>query len=81
MKIQNQGNRLVERMMTVNEVADLLHVHTSTVRRWQKSGELKSYRLGSKGSLRFKNEDISNFIKISANPDDPPGTKKLLVSK
>lgn len=72
MQIQNHGNRLVETMMTVSEVADLLHVHTSTVRRWQKSGELQSYRLGPKGSIRFKNEDISNFVKISVSPDVHP---------
>ena len=65
MEFCNGGDNLVDRMLTVNEVADLLHVHPSSVRRWQRSGELRSYRLGSKGSFRFKNEDIANFMRIA----------------
>jgi len=52
------------RMLTVNEVAHLLSVHPSTVRRWEKQGQLKSYRLGPKGVIRFKIEDISDFINL-----------------
>jgi excisionase family DNA binding protein len=81
MTLQNHGNKLVERMMTANEVADILHVHPSTVRRWQKSGELKSYRLGFKGTLRFKNEDLLNFIETSSSGQAMSGAKGLQVSK
>ena len=49
-------------MLTVDEVADILQVHATTVRRWEKKGQLKSYRLGPKGSIRFKEEDLSQFI-------------------
>jgi excisionase family DNA binding protein len=77
-----QKNELVERMMTVNEVADLLHAHSSSVRRWQRSGELKSYRLGSKGSLRFRHDDVLNFlIEFSASPNVEFGSTGPLVSK
>jgi excisionase family DNA binding protein len=57
----------MERMLTVNEVAHLLHVHPSTVRRWEKQGQLKSYRLGSKGVIRFKKGDVFHFIKLATN--------------
>ena len=76
MTLHDNGSKLVDRMLTVNEVAELLHVHPSSVRRWQKSGELKSYRLGCKGSLRFKNEDILDFIRVSACPDFGIGKKR-----
>ena len=59
------GSELMDRMLTVNEVAHLLHVHHSTVRRWEKQGQLKSYRLGSRGVIRFKREDISSFINLA----------------
>ncbi|MDD5083071.1 MAG: helix-turn-helix domain-containing protein [Dehalococcoidales bacterium] len=49
-------------MVTVDEVAQLLHVHPTTVRRWERQSLLKSYRLGPKGNVRFKREDIVAFI-------------------
>jgi len=52
----------LDRMLTVQEVAFLLHVHHSTVRRWEKNGALPSYRVGPKGAVRFKNKDISEFV-------------------
>ena len=60
-------SELLDRMLTVNEVSHLLHVHPSTVRRWEKQGQLKSHRLGPKSVIRFKREDISNFINPAAN--------------
>ena len=32
------GENKVERMLTVKEVARLLHIHTNTVRRWSNQG-------------------------------------------
>lgn len=62
MHFEPGGNELKDRMLTVNEVAHLLHVHPSTVRRWEQQGRLKSHRLGPKGNIRFKREDITNFV-------------------
>jgi excisionase family DNA binding protein len=56
-----------ERLLNVYEVANVLQVHPTTVRRWQKKGELKSYRLGPKGSLRFRKEDVLKFVEGSVN--------------
>jgi excisionase family DNA binding protein len=52
----------LNRMLNVNEVSHILHVHSSTVRRWEKHGQLKSHRLGPKHNIRFKKEDISKFV-------------------
>ena len=65
MQSRAYGSELMDRMLTVKEVAHLLHVHPSTVRRWEKRGRLKSYRLGPKGVIRFKIEDVSNFINLA----------------
>ena len=50
------------RMLTVKEVANLLNVHPGTIRRWEKKGHLKSFRIGPKGVIRFNREDLSDFI-------------------
>ena len=68
----------LRRMLTVNEVAHVLHIHPTTVRRWEKKGLLKSYRLGARGSIRFKREDISNFIDSAKKPQDRGGHSDLV---
>ena len=52
----------IESMMTVGEVARLLHIHINTVRRWSDQGIIKSYRITRRGDRRFKREDIAFFI-------------------
>ena len=49
-------------MLTVREVAQLLHIHTNTVRRWSDRGIIKAYRITSRGDRRFRREDISHFL-------------------
>lgn len=44
------------------EVADLLHVDTSRVRRYCESGDLKAVKLG--GSWIVKKEDLEQFKKV-----------------
>jgi excisionase family DNA binding protein len=49
-------------MLSVKEVAQLLHIHVNTVRRWSNQGILKSYRITQRGDRRFRREDIARFL-------------------
>jgi excisionase family DNA binding protein len=58
-------------MLTVREVAGLLHIHNNTVRRWADQGIIKAYRITSRGDRRFKEEDVQDFLsKLNGNPGD-----------
>lgn len=46
----------------VSEAAELLGVHTNTVRRWSSRGLLKAYRIGPRGDRRFRQKDIDAFV-------------------
>ena len=50
------------RMLTVNDVAYLLNVHPGTIRRWEMSGQLKSFRFGSKKLIRFRKQELDGFL-------------------
>lgn len=49
-----------ESLLTVRDVAKYFAVSTQTVARWEKSGELRSVRIG--GSLRFTRQHLAEFI-------------------
>ncbi len=51
-----------EKMLTVAEVAALIHVHPNTLRRWCDQGKIISYRITSRGDRRFKKSDIDYFL-------------------
>jgi len=57
-----QESKLPARLLPVSEVAHFLGVHASTVRRWEKTGLLKAYAIGFRRNLRFKQEDVLNFL-------------------
>ncbi len=74
----------IDGMLTISEVAQLLNVHINTVRRWSNQGILKSYRIGSRGDRRFRQENIDSFLeqwnqdttaKGKKTPFDSLGTK------
>ena len=45
---------------TVNEAAGYIRVHERTIRRWLRSGQLPSYKLGS--VLRLKYADLDALL-------------------
>ncbi len=53
---------LQDTILSVQEVADLLHVHPNTVRLWNNRGLLKAYRLGTRGDRRFTSRDLEAFL-------------------
>ena len=56
-------------MLTVNEVAHLLHVHPNTIRLWSKTGTMKSYRIGKRRDYRFNLDDVKAFLNQAASRD------------
>ena len=62
LKNDNKDQTSPPRMLTVNEVAHLLHVHPNTVRLWSTIGVLKAYRIGKRRDYRFRLDDIETFL-------------------
>lgn len=56
------NNSRISAMITTAEAAQLLHIHTNTVRRWSDQGVVKSYRIGPRGDRRFIPEDIIRLL-------------------
>lgn len=49
-------------MLTVKEVAWLLHIHSNTVRRWSDQGRIRAYRITPRGDRRFRRVDIAHYL-------------------
>jgi excisionase family DNA binding protein len=56
------GSEQMDDMLTVREVAQLLHVHPNTLRRWSNKGRIRAYRISPRGDRRFKREEIARFL-------------------
>jgi excisionase family DNA binding protein len=56
------NSKKIDPMLTTSDVARLLNIHINTVRRWSNQGVLKTYRIGSRGDRRFRQEDITSFL-------------------
>jgi len=52
----------IDDMLTVNEVARLLHVHPNTLRRWSNIGRIRAYRINPRGDRRYRLRDIEGFL-------------------
>jgi len=53
-------------LLSVQEAADLLGTHPNTLRRWEKSGKVKSIRVGKRKDRRFnKNELLKEAMNIT----------------
>jgi len=50
-------------MLRTSDVAQLLRLHVNTVRRWNRKGILKSYRITPRGDRRFRREDVYALLK------------------
>ena len=57
-------------MLTLREVARLLHVHPNTLRRWSNDGRIKAYRITARGDRRFKREEVARFLAQLNNRGD-----------
>ena len=54
--------------MTVAEVAQILHAHPHSVRRWADAGPLNCYRIGFRGDRRFQPHDVDEYLVARRHP-------------
>jgi len=74
-------------MLTPGEVAELLHIHTNTLRRWGDKGKIAAYRTNPRGE-RYRLQDVGCFRgrfnpaqnSTSGEPREPPELSRLLSS-
>lgn len=65
-------------MLTVREVADLLHIHSNTLRRWADRGIIRAYRITGRGDRRFRQRDIAHFLdELNVNRDNQKRTGSI----
>ena len=64
-------------LLTVGEVAQLLHIHKNTVRRWSDEKIIPSFRICRRGDRRYKLDDIDNFIIILKGHTGNPRVAEL----
>ncbi len=51
-----------DQLLTLEDVADRLKISVSTVRRWVKSNELRSIKIGNRGQYRINLKDLEEFL-------------------
>jgi excisionase family DNA binding protein len=66
----NKSETSTPGMLTVTEVAHLLHVHPNTVRLWSKLGVLRAFRIGKRRDYRFKIDDVETFLHRDGDSPD-----------
>ena len=69
------GKEEEKKIMTLGEVAELLRIHRSTISRYAKSGELRSYQIGSR--RLFKSDDVWLFFENQVAPECVSGKEDL----
>jgi excisionase family DNA binding protein len=75
-------------MLTPGEVAEVLHIHTNTLRRWGDKGKIAAYRTNPRGDRRYRLQDVGCFRgrfnpaqnNTSGKPREPPELSRLLSS-
>lgn len=58
------SNRLTEKLLTIEEVAEILRVSTRSVIRYIEAGRLKASKLGV---WRIRQSDINTFLEETSN--------------
>ena len=56
------SDNLPDNMLTISEVARILHVHPNTLRRWADKGIIRSFCITPRGDRRFMPQDIDQFL-------------------
>ena len=53
---------MTDQMMTTREVAAMLHVSTSTIKRLGDRREMRFYRVVGRGDRRYRPSDVSAYL-------------------
>lgn len=56
-------------LLTLKEVAELLKVHTETLRRWDRIGKLSAVKVSTRGDRRYRLSDIQAIIEESISKE------------
>ena len=51
-----------DKLIRINEAAELLSVHPETLRRWDREGKLHTVVINDRGDRRFKLSEINKFM-------------------
>ena len=62
MKDEPKGGEEIPELFTLEEACEMLKVHPNTLRQWDAKGILPAIRLGEKGLLRYRKEDILKLL-------------------
>ena len=52
-------------LLSTTDVAEFLHVHPNTVRRWSDDGIIPAYRVGKRLDRRFRRTDLEKFLETN----------------
>jgi excisionase family DNA binding protein len=52
----------IDKLLTVREVAEILHVHPNTLRRWSDTGRIKFLRITERGDRRYRFSEVASFL-------------------
>ena len=67
-------------LLTIQEVADTMKVSEKTVRRLVKRGDIAAYKVGDRGQLRVKEQDLESYvesqrIRVGEHEGEHPGAE------
>lgn len=71
MKRSRVGQHALERVLTINEVAQILRMHPTTIYRLVKRGELPGFKIG--GAWRIGKASLDSFLSAEVPPVRPRG--------
>jgi excisionase family DNA binding protein len=63
------GQPELERVLTINEVAQILRMHPTTIYRLVKRGELPGFKIG--GAWRISKASLDSFLSAEVPPVQP----------
>jgi len=56
----------MDKLLTIEQVAERLSIHPKTVLRWLHSGHLKGFQLGNRGMWRIFEADLADSVRAGA---------------